>query len=75
MSTLDLIRTLRRALIGVRDAHDERDVAELARALICELNGNLSEASIAALAEQPGLADKAAFEDLEEIHCGGMAVA
>ena len=74
MSTLDLIRTLRRALAGVRDAHDDRAVAELARALISELNGNLHEVSIAALAEQPGRVDEATFVDLEAIHCGGMAV-
>lgn len=71
MSTLDLIRTLRRTLTGVREAHDEHAVAELARALVSELNGNLR---IAALTEQSELADEAAFVDLDEIQCGGMAV-
>ena len=71
MSTLDLIRTLRRALTGVREAHDEHAVAELARALVSELNENLR---IAALTEQPGLADAGAFVDLDQIQCGGMAV-
>ena len=70
MSTLDLIRTLRRALTGVREAHDEHAVAELARGLVRELNGNLG----AALTEQSDLADEAAFVDLDEIQCGGMAV-
>jgi hypothetical protein len=74
MSTLDLIRTLRRALNRVRDAHDDRAVTELARALIRELNGNLGELPIAALTEQAGLADEDAFVDLDEIQCGGMTV-
>jgi len=74
MSTLDLIRTLRRALTGVREAHDENAVAELARGLVRELNGNLGELRIAALTEQSDLADEAAFVDLDELQCGGMAV-
>ena len=73
MSTLDLIRTLRRALTGVREAYDERAVAELARALICELNGNLREVPIAAVTGQLTLPNEA-FVDLDEIQCGGMAV-
>ena len=74
MSTLDLIRTLRRALTGVREAHDEHAVAELARGLVRELNGNLAAPRIAALTEQSDPADEAAFVDLDEIQCGGMAV-
>jgi len=74
MSTLDLIRTLRRALTGVRDAHDEHAVAEVARALISELSGNLHEVPTLALTDQPGPADTAAVVDLGEIQCGGMAV-
>ena len=74
MSTLDFIRTVRRALIGVREAHDDHAVVELARGLVRELNGNLGELHMAALTEQPGLADAGAFVDLDEIQCGGMAV-
>ena len=73
MSTLDLIRTLRRALTGVREAYDERAVTELARALICELNENLGDLGIAEVTKQPALADEA-FVDLDETQCGGMAV-
>lgn len=73
MSTLDLIRTLRRALSGVREAHDELAVAELARGLISELNGNLGEPPIASLTEQSMPADEAVV-DLDAIQCGGMAV-
>jgi len=74
MSTLDLIRTLRRALTGVREARDEQAVAELARALISELSGTLAEVPIAALTDQPGLADTTVVVDLGEMQCGGMAV-
>jgi len=74
MSTLDLVRTLRRALTEVREAHDEHAVAELARALISELSANLPGVPIIALIDQPGLAHTAAVVDLDEIQCGGMAV-
>ena len=73
MSTLDLIRTLRRALTGVREAYDDRAVTELARALICELNENLGDLGIAEVTKQPALAVEA-FVDLDETQCGGMAV-
>ena len=73
MSTLDLIRTLRRALSGVREAHDELAVAELARGLISELNGTLGEPPIASRTEQSTLADEAVV-DFDAIQCGGMAV-
>ena len=74
MSTLDLIRTLRRALGGVREAHDDHAVAELARGLVRELTGNLGEPHMGALTEQSDPADEAAVVDLDEIQCGGMAV-
>lgn len=70
MSTLDLIRTLRRTLNSVRDAHDESAVAELAQALIEELNGNLGAAYIS----HDGLVADSVLLDSDEIHDGGMAV-
>ena len=74
MSTLDLIRTLRRALNRVRDAHDRRAVTEVARGLIGELNAHLGEVPVAALVELSDLPDETAFVNLDQIHRGGMAV-
>ena len=78
MSTLDLIRTLRRTLNHVRDAHDDSAVAELARALIAELNGELLERSTRVRAThhphvEVDVTDNAP-PDADDIHVGGMAV-
>jgi hypothetical protein len=71
MSTLDLIRTLRRTLSDVREARDENAVAELACKLIEELDGNLDSALRTQRASSSG---DAALVGHEEIHDGGMAV-
>lgn len=41
MSTLDLIRSLRRTLVALRDADDPASVSRLARALANELEADL----------------------------------
>jgi len=71
MSTLDLIRTLRRTLSDVREARDENAVAELASKLIEELDGNLDSAF---RTQRASSSDEAALVTPDEIHDGGMAV-
>lgn len=46
MSNLDLIRTLRRALAGLRDAPDPSAVNHIARALVVELETKLGQLSL-----------------------------
>jgi hypothetical protein len=45
MSNLDLVRSLRRALAGLRDATDSTAADQVARSLACELELKLGQSS------------------------------
>ena len=68
MSALDLIRTLRRALAELRDAHDPSAVNQLARALADELEKQLGQPS--PMDDELG----ASILDVEHARDMGMAV-
>ena len=78
MSTLDLIRLLRRALTGLRDAPDPSAVNGIARALVAELQARLSRMSYPDYARSGdafAFADPATYADDEPGNEVEMAVA
>ena len=76
MSSLDLIRSLRRAMAGLREARNPGAVEDLARALAVELDaklGQLQASGSASANDLPTCAEQQPA-DLEAFREVGMAV-
>ena len=74
MSTLDLIRTLRRALAELRDAPDAGAVSVVARSLMSELDASLAGSSFSRSQDAATAASDTAGSEIEQLREIGMAV-